>query len=97
MLAAIPGAIQRNNCRQKKIATVIRMILRIIPSNGGNDNVIGLERGIHYKPTSSRAAALAMNFDLCPRVDECPENWASAAAGQHSLHFARRKNLAFLG
>jgi hypothetical protein len=53
------------------------MILRIIPSNGGNDNVIGLERGIQYKPTTSRATALAIAFDLFLLPGNCPENWAS--------------------
>jgi hypothetical protein len=57
------------------------MILRIIPSNGGNDNVIGLERGIHYKPTSSRAAALAATCKFCPQPDDCPEKWARAISG----------------
>src|SRR5665213_2022107 len=93
MLTAIPGAIQRNNNRQKKIAIVIRMILRIIPSNGGNDNVIGLERGIHYKPTSSRVAALAIPFDLCLSPDNCPENWARAVADHHCVPFRDEKIL----
>jgi hypothetical protein len=67
------------------------MILRIIPSNGGNDNVIGLERGIQYKPTSSRAAALAAICDFCPLLDDCPENWARVVAAHRCIPFRDKK------
>ena len=40
------GATQRSSSKTKKIATMTRMILRVIPANGGNDNIIELDRGI---------------------------------------------------
>jgi hypothetical protein len=73
------------------------MILRIIPPNGGNDNVIGLERGIHYKPTSSRVTALAISFDLRLPPCNCPGNWASADFWRFGKPRHQEKNWVFLG
>jgi len=56
---------------------------------------MGLERGIHYKPTSSRVAALAMIHELCRYLDDCPEIWATAVINQRHLNFATAKKLSF--
>jgi hypothetical protein len=67
------------------------MILRIIPSNGGNDNVIGLERGIHYKPTTSRAAALAIPLDLCLPLGQLPREKGKRHSWAGDIHSPLRQ------